>query len=358
MTRPPHHRPDGRFRSPWPEAAGDDALRARFWRVAREWMTTKHAPDPGPEQLHAGTPFIRHPVLDKSAVRVTWVGHTTFLLQLPGLNVLTDPVWSNRVSPVPFTGPRRFVPPAPALDALPPIHAVLLSHDHFDHLDRATVRALHRRHGDALTWFTPLGYQTWFGRMGIERVVELDWWESTAAPGGRFAFHATPARHWTRRTPWGTNARLWASWAILPRQLNARGEQADTSAGTDPGQGPRVFFGGDSGYASCFSEIGARLGPFDLSLIPIGAYAPRWFMAASHMDPDEAVQVYRDLGGSGAFVPSHWGTFRLTFEDPLEPPLRARSAWTGAGLPPADLHVLRHGETVEIEASGAGEPDA
>ena len=358
MTRPAHHLPDGRFRNPWPEAAGDDAIRSRFWRVAWTWLTSRLPPDPAPGQLPVGTPRIGHPVIEGEGVRVTWVGHTTFLVQLPGLNVLTDPVWSERASPVTFTGARRFVPPLPALDELPPIHAVLLSHDHFDHLDRATVRALHRRHGDDLTWFTPLGYGGWFGRLGVRRVVELDWWQSADAPGGRFAFHATPARHWTRRTPWGTNARLWGSWAIVPRPEDPSPAHGGGPAGAARRGGPRVFFGGDSGYAGCFSEIGARLGPFDVSLIPIGAYEPRWFMAASHVDPEEALQIYRDIGGSGAFVPGHWGTFRLTFEDPLDPPRRTREAWTAAGLPLAALHVLRHGDTVEIEVAGADDPNA
>jgi len=304
--------------------------------------------DPTPEQLPLATPRMGHPTVDEGEVRVTWVGHTTFLLQLPGLNILTDPVWSDRVSPVAFTGARRFVPPVPALEALPPIHAVLLSHDHFDHLDRATVRALHRRHGDELTWFTPLGYRDWFARLGVRTVVECDWWEEAEAPGGRFTFHATPARHWTRRTPWGTNTRLWGSWAILPRGDAGRALGGD--AGSPPRvRAPRVWFGGDTGYARCFEEIGERLGPFDLSLIPIGAYEPRWFMAASHVNPEEAVRIYRDVGGEGAFVAGHWGTVRLTFEDPLEPPERTRAAWAAARLPPEDLHVLRHGETLEMD---------
>jgi N-acyl-phosphatidylethanolamine-hydrolysing phospholipase D len=297
---------------------------------------------------------VGHPAVEDGEVRVTWVGHTTFLVQLPGLNLLTDPVWSDRVSPVAFTGARRFVPPVPALDALPPIHGVLLSHDHYDHLDRATVRALQRRHGDDLTWFTPLGYRAWFARLGVRSVVELDWWETAAAPGGRFTVHATPARHWTRRMPWGTNARLWGSWAIVPRD-----ESTTSGPGARPTRGgPRVWFGGDTGYAPCFAEIGERLGPFDVSLIPIGAYEPRWFMAASHVNPEEAVQIYRDVGGAGAFVAGHWGTIRLTFEDPLEPPERARAAWATAALPLHDLHVLRHGETLAIDLDETPDPDA
>jgi N-acyl-phosphatidylethanolamine-hydrolysing phospholipase D len=332
MTRPPHHGPSGRFRAPWPEAAGDDAIRKRIHEVAREWITSSLPPDPEPGDLPHAEPSIVHPVLSHGEARITWVGHATFLLQLPGLNILTDPVWSKRVSPVQFLGSARFTPAVPALDELPPIHAVLLSHDHYDHLDRGTVQALRRRFGDEVTWFTPLGYARWFAGLGVRNVVELDWWESVPAPGNRFRLTAAPARHWSRRTPWDTNTRLWCSWAILPE-------------GT---RDPRIYFGGDSAYASCFAEIGERLGPFDASMIPIGAYEPRWFMKASHVNPEEAVRIYQDLGSHGLFVPSHWGTFRLTFEAPLEPPERTRAAWADAGLPADDLRILQHGETLAV----------
>jgi N-acyl-phosphatidylethanolamine-hydrolysing phospholipase D len=244
-------------------------------------------------------------------------------------------MWSARASPVTWLGAKRFAPASPPLDDLPVVHAVLLTHDHYDHLDRPTVQALHRRHDTELVWYTPLGYRAWFARLGVTNVVELDWWEERELPGGRHRLVAVPARHWTRRTPWDTNRRLWCSWAVLPNQ-----SALDLTF--------KVYLGGDSGYASVFQEIGRRLGPFDASVLPIGAYDPRWFMSASHMNPEEAVQVYEDLGGQGAFVPSHWGTFRLTFEDPLEPPERLRAEWALRGLPTNQLHVLRRGETVTI----------
>jgi N-acyl-phosphatidylethanolamine-hydrolysing phospholipase D len=313
-------------------AAEDDALRKRFGQVVWEWLATPRVPDPAPGDLEAVPAEPARPTAGEEDLLVTWVGHTTFLVQIRGFNLLTDPVWSRRVSPVPFLGPRRFVRAVPALDELPPIHAVLLSHDHFDHLDRSTVRALNRRFGSALRWLTPLGYRDWFGRLGIRNVTELDWWEEADVGPGALRVIAAPARHWTRRTPWGTNRRLWCSWAVIPRD----------------GSGPRVCFVGDSGYAPCFSEVGDRLGPFDASLVPIGAYEPRWFMAPSHMDPEEAVLTYRDLGGRGIFIPSHWGTFRLTFEPPLEPPARLLEAWSSANLPDRNLVIPRHGETVTV----------
>ncbi|MFQ5537195.1 MAG: MBL fold metallo-hydrolase [Gemmatimonadota bacterium] len=172
-------------------------------------------------------------------------------------------------------------------------------------------------------------YARWFRRRGVTRVVEMDWWDAAALPGG--AFHATtvPARHWTRRAPLGTNKRLWCGWVVKADALS-------------------LYFAGDSGYCSVFSEIGARLGPFQASLLPIGAYEPRWFMAAAHMNPEEAVQAYRDLGAAGAMVGMHWGTWRLTFEDPLEPPERTRTAWEAAGLPRDRLLLPAQGETIRL----------
>ncbi len=262
------------------------------------------------------------------------MGHSTFVVQLPGLTLLTDPVWGRRASPFARVGPARFVPPVPALDALPPVDAVLLSHDHYDHLDRPTVDALRDRYGSELLWITPLGFRSWFRGRGVHAVEERDWWQEAVLPGGVYRAVCLPARHWTRRTPGGTNRRLWASWAVVP-------------AGDADGDF-RVFFGGDSGYGPAFGQIGDALGPFDASLLPIGAYEPRWFMEPAHMNPEEAVRAFRDAGGCGAFVAAHWGTFRLTDEPPLEPPDRVRAAWSEAGLPEDDLHVLRHGQTLEL----------
>jgi N-acyl-phosphatidylethanolamine-hydrolysing phospholipase D len=307
-------------------------MRRRGFRLVRDWIRGSHPPDPEPHALPLAEPAPAHPTAGAGELRITWVGHATFLVQLPGLNLLTDPMWSLRPSPFRRLGPKRLAPARPSLEALPEVHGVLLSHDHYDHLDRRTVVALRHRFGSDLTWYTPLGYRSWFARLGVARVVELDWWEDHPLDVAAFRVVATPARHWTRRTPWSTNARLWCSWAILPTHA----------------KGPRVYFGGDSAYASVHAEIGRRLGPFDASLIPVGAYEPRWFMGVSHMNPEEAVRVWVDLGAQGAFVPSHWGTFRLTFEDPLEPPERLRAAWTACGLDERLLHVPRHGETVTL----------
>jgi len=335
LSGPSHHLPDGGFRNPWPEASGDEAIRRRFREIAWEWIRSRLPPDPEPGRLPVVASELANPTAGRGELRITWVGHATHLVQVPGVTLLTDPMWSERPSPLPWLGRKRFAPATPSIEGLPPVHGVLVTHDHYDHLDRWSVQALNDRFGSDITWYTPLGYRGWFASLGVVNIRELDWWDEHELPGGRFKLVAAPARHWTRRTPWGTNRRLWCSWAVIPGRA---GTPADF----------RVYLGGDSAYASVFAEIGRRLGPFDASVLPIGAYEPRWFMRASHMNPEEAVQVWLDLGGRGAFLPSHWGTFRLTFEDPLEPPERLRAAWASRGLSERLLHVPRHGETVRI----------
>lgn len=325
-----HHGRGGRFRDPWtdlpPEPSGPDVLRWSWERFRSDLP-----PDPDPDRLPRSDPDLAHPRVpaDSAELRITWIGHASFLLQLPGVNILTDPVFSDRASPVQWAGPRRLTPPGLRLEDLPPVDAVVLSHDHYDHLDAHTVDRLHERFADVLAWFTPLAYGDWFGRRGVRRVVELDWWGSAELrtdSGHQAVLRALPARHWTRRGLRDTRRRLWASWGIR--------------AG-----GRSVYFGGDSGYCSAFREVGEREPSFDALLLPIGAYEPRWFMRASHMTPEEAVQACRDLGG-GAFFGMHWGTFRLTDEAPLEPPVRARRAWAAVGMPPDELYIPRHGQTV------------
>ena len=327
-----HHAPAGGFRNPWephPELERrPGGLLAWMWERFRSDLPG----NPAPGDVPPGTPAVARPRAHPDEVRMTLVGHATVLLQIGGLNLLTDPIWSARAGPFSLVGGPRFTDPGIPLDALPPLDAVLLSHGHYDHLDAATTRRLVRRFGADLPWICPLGHGRWLARQGVSAALELDWWDEVPVASRLCGMRLVclPVRHWTRRGL-RVDRELWCSWGIL------------TAEG-----GPAVYFGGDSGYCPAFSEIGRRLGPFTASILPIGAYEPRWFMADSHMNPEEAVRAYQDLGGSGAFMGIHWGTFRLTDEDPLEPPLRTRAAWKAAGLPPGALHLPGPGGTVVL----------
>lgn len=278
--RPAHHGPGGRYRNPWAHGPDVPPGQVDLLKWAWERLRGQRAPDPAPGALPREEPELAEPrvLAEAREVRVTWVGQATFLLQLPGVTLLTDPMFSDRASPIRWAGPRRLSPPGLALDALPPVDAVLLSHDHYDHLDAPTAKALNQRFGGSLTWFTPPGYRPWVERRGAQKVKELDWWAEDRLEVGpaTATVRALPARHWTKRRPFDARKRLWCSWSV------------ETG-------GRRVYFGGDSGYFPGYAEIGERVGPFDVALMPIGAYAPRWFMKTSHMNPEEAAQAARDV---------------------------------------------------------------
>lgn len=258
---------------------------------------------------------------------MTWVGHSTLLIQIGGLNVLTDPVWSERVSPIWFIGPRRWMRPAVAFESLPPLDVVLLSHNHYDHFDKPTLRRIAADHSDA-TWVVPLGLIGLVRSCGSSRVVELDWWRETRI--GDLLIGCAPAQHFSGRGLHDRNRTLWCSWAL---------RSADSS----------LYFGADSGLHPEYRTVGERFGPFQIVALPIGAYEPRWFMQPVHMNPEDAVQAYQDLVSAGdsspVLVPIHWGTFKLTDEAIDEPPVRVRAVWKAAGFSPERLWVLAHGET-------------
>ena len=238
------------------------------WAEVWRWMRTRNpGPWPAPTDEACAAAPASLPATD--TVRLTWVGHATMLIQTAGLNVLTDPIWSARASPAPFAGPRRVHPPALCLDTLPPIHAVLISHNHYDHLDIPTLRRLHAAHTPVV--YAPPGHARLLARVGIDRVHELDWWQHAELASG-VRLTAVPARHWSARGPFDRNHALWAGFHL---------------------QGPAVsvYFAGDTGYGTHFQDIRARLGAPDVALLPIGAYLPRWFMGDVHLSPRDAVRA-------------------------------------------------------------------
>lgn len=315
----PHHTPVG-FRNP-----GSGAQQAGgFWRWQWERRLAGLPKPPGPAHRDLRVPpDLALLTAAAGNPSVTWIGHATLLVRLGGLNVLTDPHFSERASPVGFAGPKRYQPPGVALEDLPEIHAVVISHNHYDHLDVDSVQQLHARSGGTLRFFVPLGLKPWFARLGIDNVTELDWWEHAKLGGVRFTL--TPAQHWSARGLFDRYRTLWGGWAI---------QASDFS----------FFFAGDTGYSSDFAQIRRRLGPFDLAAIPIGAYEPRWFMRIHHVDPAEALRIHQDLGARQS-LGVHWGTFEVSDEALDVPPRELAAARREAGIDAEEFVVLRVGET-------------
>jgi len=252
---------------------------------------------------------------------ITWIGHATLLVQVDGLNVLTDPSWSDRAGPTSWIGARRVTAPGLAFEDLPRIDVVTISHDHYDHLDLPTVKRLAA--ADDPLFLVPLGMKAWFVDNGMPRVEELDWWEEREHRGVRFV--CTPAQHFSQRSLRDWNRRLWASWAVLGRER-------------------RFYHGGDTGYFAGFKEIGRRLGPFDVAALPIGAYLPPSIMKWVHLTPEEAVQAFTDLDAR-TLLGMHWGTFDLADEPLDEPPGRMLAEVRRRGIDASRAWVLKIGET-------------
>ncbi|MEA3203018.1 MAG: hypothetical protein QOI63_684 [Thermoplasmata archaeon] len=250
---------------------------------------------------------------------VTWVGHASFVVQMGGACVLLDPVWSPRLP----GGIRRLRAPGVPWEQLPEVDAVLLSHNHFDHLDLATLRRLPPR----TPILAPLGLAGWLRRRGFPAARELDWWQGTAvAPGLRAEL--VPAHHWSRRGILDANRSLWGGWVL------ADGRR-------------KVHFAGDTAFGTFFRQIGQRHPDIDVALLPVGAYAPRTSNGSAHMDPEEAVAAFQDLGAR-TMVPMHWGTFRLSPEPVQEPIERTRAAWEAAGLARSRLADLEVGQSLSF----------
>jgi L-ascorbate metabolism protein UlaG (beta-lactamase superfamily) len=269
------------------------------------WMRTR---EPGAWDDHATSPP-KAPPPQRVATgqrRVAWVNHSTTLIQMDGLNILTDPIWSERASPVQWAGPRRFRPPGIRFEDLPPINVVLLSHNHYDHLDVSTLRRLSRAHHPRI--IVPLGVRAFLERKGITGGEEADWWKEISV-GDSVRMTAVPAKHFSGRGFFDRDRTLWASYAITG------------PAGT-------AYFGGDTGFGPHFAKVRERFGAIRLAILPIGAYKPLWFMSRVHVSPDEALQAHDALGASTSLA-IHFGTFRLADDGQFEAPRRIEELLRG-----------------------------
>lgn len=319
-----HHTPEG-FRNP--DGAHNPGF-ARFlsWQWHRLWDEETPQRAERVPRLPVSAADLARP---EEGWRVTWIGHATLLVQVDGVNILTDPIFSGRASPVSWYGPKRAVPPALQPAELPPIDAVVVSHNHYDHLDEASVRALQAQAGGPPLFIAPLGVGAWLRDQGMTRVVELDWWQSHTDAGLEVVL--TPAQHWSGRGLHDRLATLWGGFAVFARDFH-------------------FFYSGDTGYSRDFGDIAARFadrqrgGGFDIALLPVGAYEPRWFMADQHVNPAEAVQIHRDLRARRS-VGVHWGTFELT-DEPLDtPPVALAAARRAQGVADDAFFVLAVGQT-------------
>jgi N-acyl-phosphatidylethanolamine-hydrolysing phospholipase D len=294
--------------------------RVRFYLLgASTMLKPEHAYAP----LRSAVPDVDALRRNHQAPTVTWVGHSTLLVQLDGVNFLTDPTWSLRVGPASGTvGVRRFTPPGIAFGDLPPIDFVLISHDHYVHLDEATVRRLAGAFNPRFV--VPLGIKAWLAHRGITNVSELDWGQAITVKGLEIA--CTPAQHGSGRTLRDHGRRLWASWVVIGSK--------------------RFYFGGDTGYSPHLAMIGEAFGPFDLVALPIGSYTPRELARPVHMSPEEALQASLDLR-SARFIGIHWGTFKLAREAYDEPPRRIAAEVARLELDPRSIWLPKPGETLD-----------
>jgi len=263
--------------------------------------------------------------LEAHRVRAIWIGHSTFLLQHLGLNILTDPIFGD-CQPLPVGRMRRSSAPGMRLSDLPPIQHVLISHCHYDHLDAPAIRDLRRRNPEVQFWL-PEGLSGWFHRRGIRNCTELAWGQS-AQLSPAVAVHCVPAQHGSARTLFDRNRTHWCGWVL---------KSADRSA----------YFAGDTGYAPIFREIGEKFRGFDLAMIPIGCYSPRWLMHPVHLNPAEAVQVHLDVR-SRQSIACHWGTFRLADEPLSEPPALLAQEVARAGVDSSKFLALHPGESIDV----------
>lgn len=298
----PHHRVDG-FVNLYPSSQSDEDPSFLRWQLER--ALTDLTPDQ-PSRVPQVVSDINYLRENKGDTSFTWLGHSTTLWQLGGLNILTDPHFSARASPVQFAGPLRQTPVPLNIEQLPHIDVVLISHNHYDHLDLGTVRALAMQTGGAPLFIVPLGVDKWLSNEGIDKSVRMDWWDHIEIQGSsaKVEFHFVPAHHWSSRTLWDRRKTLWGGFVAQTR-MN--------------GDLMSIYYSGDTGYAPDFIDIGRRFGGFDIAVIPVGCYLPRWFMKDQHVNEEDAVKIHLDVK-SRLSIGVHWGTFRLC-DDPIDAPI-------------------------------------
>ena len=318
------HGPDG-YRNNYPHAEKES-----FWAWKLEQWRNGLPPKAPPGGWNI--PYVKTDAAVLNAPEgnpsVTWVGHATMLVRIAGKNILFDPAFSERVSPFTFMGPKRAVPLPIDIAELPRIDVVLVSHNHYDHLDLQSVLRLASQPQGSPRFLVPLGLKAWFVALGITRVDEYDWWQETQEGGLSIAF--VPVQHWSKRRLDDANQTLWGGWVV-------------------EGEGLKLIHLGDTGYSKDFHDIGDRMGPFDMAFIPIGAYAPRWFMKVNHVDVPEAVQIRADLRAARA-IGMHWGTFEGLTDEPLdEPPKLLTRQREERGLSQIQFDVMKIGETRRLE---------
>ncbi|HEY1090430.1 MAG TPA: MBL fold metallo-hydrolase [Burkholderiaceae bacterium] len=335
MSKP--HRGPGGFRNNYGASEGKSLGDVLRWR----WDALRHGLPPKPvAPTPQVTPDLAFLHANNGEVQqqpaVTWIGHATVLAQLGGLTLLTDPMFSERASPFSFAGPRRHQPPGLTLAELPHIDLVLISHNHYDHLDAASVKALARQAGGSPLFVVPLGLKAWLHEQGIANAIELDWWDEHRIQThiGAVDVALVPAQHWSARGLTDRMRTLWGGFAVFAPDC-------------------QLFFAGDTGYSRDFADIQERYakrqrdGGFDIALLPIGAYEPRWFMSEQHVNVQEAVKIHRDLRAKRS-LGVHWGTFELTDEALDEPPRVLAAHCAELGITPDEFFVLAIGQTERL----------
>ena len=306
-----------RFFNPWglePTKGYSDVIKWAFTREPGKW---DEMPLPAPGTIPASR--------EEEGWVITFVNHATLLLQADGKNILFDPIWSERTSPVSFLGPKRQIPPGVAFDELPPIDLVIYSHNHYDHLDVPTLKKLLAAHDPA--FIVPLGVDLFLEKYGAKKVKALDWWEKTIWEN--IPIHAIPARHFSGRGLLDRDKSLWAGFTLALA-------------------GGRVYFAGDTGYAPFFKDIPQRIGPIKLAMVPVGAFKPRWFMSPVHTDPEEGVQIFEDVQAEYG-IPIHFGTFPLADEAQGEAEAELSKVLRERKLHNPHFKIMKNGEQWRLE---------